>query len=62
MIERRSKLIVYVLTRNINDTISSVVSTLKHKEQAKQEITELEKEDRKLKCKFDYKILEMEVK
>ena len=50
------------MTRNINDTISSVVSTLKHKEQAKQEIIELEKEDRKLKCKFTYKILEMEVK
>ena len=55
-------MIVYILTININDTISSVVSTLKHKEQAKQEIIELEKEDRKLKCKFDYKILEMEVK
>ena len=38
-------MIVYILTRNINDTISSVVSTLKHKEQAKQEIIELEKED-----------------
>ena len=55
-------MIVYILTRNINDTVSSVVSTLKHKEQAMQEILDLEKEDRKLKCKFDYKILEMEVK
>ena len=55
-------MIVYILTRNINDTISSVVSALNHKEQAKQEIIELEKEDRRLKCKFDYQILEMEVK
>ena len=55
-------MIVYVLTRNINDNISSIISTSKHKEQAKQEIIELEKEDRKLKCNFDYQILEMEVK
>ena len=55
-------MIVYILTRNINDTRSSIISSSKHKEQAKQEIVELEKEDRKLKCKFEYKILEMEVK
>ena len=55
-------MIVYILTRNINDSISSIISTSKHKEQAMQEIIELEKEDRKMKCKFDYKILEMEVK
>ena len=55
-------MIVYILTRNINDMILDVVSVSQHRNRAVAEMHIREIEDKKMKCKFNYKILEMENK
>ena len=55
-------MVVYVLTRNIYDTILDVVSVSQLRNRAVAEMHIREIEDRKLKCKFTYKILEKEFK